>query len=236
MRTEGSRETGEWFTAKQIMARNGYTDEKAPDYDEVQKALLAGLMERDHEKPEMAKLKLKQYYVVREVQETASGSRKEDMLYQASEIEERQAEKLSKAFESKDFKVPARPKAAPAITLEPWKKDALDFQRKVDATTSRASKACQTAQSHILRLCKIFQASHDPLADANRCNLEEKMETLQSALKDFTVLTSGYSNNTQEGAARYFQMVQGDLEGLKTHCSSFEKVLSMSRTYLSTVG
>jgi hypothetical protein len=162
------------------MASNGYHDEKQPGYKEVRDALLAGLMERDHEKPEMAKLKVKQYYVVKEVQETSSGSRKEDSLYQACEVDEKQAQKLTRAFESKDFKVPERPKAAPAISLEPWKKEALDFQRKVDSTTSRASKLIQTAQSHTLRLSKIFQQNHDPLADANRCNLEEKMETKYS--------------------------------------------------------
>ncbi len=233
-RTEGSKETGEWLTAKQIMASNGYTDEKANDYEEVKKAILHGLMERHHEKPEMAALKIKQYFVVREVQETSSGSRKEDSLYQACEIDEKQAEKLSKAFESQDFKVRGNPKAS--ISLEPWKKEALDFQRKVDSTTSRASKAIQTSQSNILKLCKIFQATKDPLADANRCNLEEKVELFQNELKDFTVLSSGYSDGTAEDAGHYKHVVTPALERLKIHCSSFEKVLSMSKTYLTTVG
>jgi hypothetical protein len=61
------------------------------------------------------------------------------------------------------------------------------------------------------------------------------METMQTALKDFTVLASGYSNNTAEQAVRYFRMVAPELETLKKHSTCFDKVLSMSRTYLSTI-
>ena len=66
------------------------------------------------------------------------------------------------------------------------------------------------------------------------CNLEEKVETLQSELKDFTVLSSGYSDRTADEADHYKHMVEPALDKLKMHCSSFEKVLSMSKTYLAT--
>ena len=161
------------MTAKQIMARNGYVDETSLDYKQVEGALLKDLLSRLHEKPEMAALKINQYYVVREVQETSSGSRKEESLYQAAEIDEKSAGKLSKAFENQDFKVNDCPRVQATIKLEPWKKEALDFQRKIDSASSRASRAVQTCQSHILKLSKIFQGNHDPLADATRCNLEE---------------------------------------------------------------
>ena len=66
------------------------------------------------------------------------------------------------------------------------------------------------------------------------CNLEEKVETLQSELKDFTVLSSGYSASTPDEADHMKHMVEPQLEKLKMHCSSFDKVLIMSKTYLST--
>jgi len=119
------------MTAKQIMARNGYVDETSLDYKQVEGALLKDLLSRLHEKPEMAALKINQYYVVREVQETSSGSRKEESLYQAAEID---------------------PEESPDPDPDPEE---------------------SPEESHIMKLSKIFQGNHDPLADATRYNLEE---------------------------------------------------------------
>lgn len=66
------------------------------------------------------------------------------------------------------------------------------------------------------------------------CNLEEKVETLQSELKDFTVLSSGYSASTPDEADHMKHMVGPHLEKHKMHWPIFDKVLSMSKPYLST--
>ena len=232
-RAEESKEIGEWLTAKQIMANNGYHDEKVMDYETVKSALLAGLLERDHDKPDMAKLGIKQYETFRVRGEKSSGSKREDTLQQGGEVDEKLGDKLAKVFHNTDFTVPHAGNVEVAILLEAWKKESMDLEKKIGAMTARSSKAIQTGQSLVLKLIRHVQMHNTNLAGAQKSNLEEKLEVATQALKDFTVSMSAFDSKTETNAKRQATAAEEAVPKLREHLLNFEKVISLSRNYLN---
>ena len=234
-KTDESMDVEEWMTEKQIMAHNGYHDELAPDYESVKAALLAGLKVRDHEKPEMAKLKIKQYNYNRQWTSQSSGSKREDSLMMSGEIDERVAANLARHFDKQDFAVP---EVEPQITLEPWKKEALDLEKKIGAAHARLAKCIQTGQSQNLKLLRVINGSNpnkSGLAQAQQQNLEEKLAIILQCQRDFTVSISEIDSKTEARAKRMQEVAEPAMAVVKEHCTGFEKVLTLTKNYLNMV-
>jgi len=231
-KTEESVEAGEWLTAKQIMVANGYSDEADPVYEQMKTALLAGLEERPHAKPEMAALDIKQYNYLRNQTVRSQGSRKEDSVMESGSIDAKTHAGLANAhFELHSDG--AVPQPAPVIQIEPWKKEALDFERKIAAATARASKVVQTAQSSNLKLVRIIGSREDGLAKANSENLMSRMEVMRKALEDFTVQNSNVNSKDADKAKHMKQVMEPALAALKEHTAHFEKVVNIVKGYLA---
>ncbi len=220
------------MTADHIMVFNGYTDKSAMDYDEVKTALLHGLEERDHEKPEMAALGKKQYHVVRTQTSESSGKVTEDTFTQGTSVDEKVADKLVKTFDADDFTV--KPiKDGPNIQIEAWKKSALDLEKKMSALKSRAGKLLQTATTVSLRLGK---RQDDKMAAVQKENLDEKKEVLEKALATFTTATSDLDSKNEVNAKKEAEMAEPAMATLREHCIQFDKVLRLASGYMNMVG
>ena len=229
-RTEESSDAGEWMTLKQIMSFNGYNDEKEDAYESAKTALLAGLEERAHEKPEMAALGIKQYLYTRHKTVKSSGSKKEDSLMECGEVEAKMAQGLSLAFNNMDCGVP---QAAPTVQPEPWKKEAMEFERKVAATTARAGKAIQTSQSYHLKLRRIFGQTKCALAGANSDNLLSKQGIIVKAQEDFTVLCASVNSKNEVNAKQMKETLEPAVAVMREHAVHLEKVLNIVKSYLN---
>jgi len=232
VRTEQSTDSGEWLTEAQIMSFNGYNNPDADAYAEVKSALLAGLPSRDHEKPEMAALNIKQYHYVRHKTEQSSGSRKDDTLITANEVDEKTAERIAKSFDAGDFAVQDGNAQQPNISIEPWKKEAMDLERKVGSLQTRAGKALQVAKSVALKLARVADAGN-LLADAQRSNLSDKTNVLGKALEDFQFVMAPVDTKTENRASEYAKVALPAMAVLKEHCQNFEKVLRMANNYMN---
>ena len=184
----------------------------------------------------MAKLNLKQYKYNRHQTSESSGSKREDSLVVAGEVDERVAATLAKHFDRQDFAVPKD--AELQVNLEPWKKEALDFEKKIGVANARAAKAIGTGQSLNLKLLRLINGANpnkSALATAQQQNLEEKLAIMSKAQRDFTVTLSDVDSKTEARAARMKEIAEPALAMLKEHCSSFEKVLNLAKNYLNTV-
>ena len=104
-KTDKSLEEGQWLTARQILAENGYFDESSSDYKVAQVALLAGLDERDLEKPETAALGHKQYNYSWSKTVKSAGSTTFDILEMVSEVDDKTALKWNNKLEAGDCEV-----------------------------------------------------------------------------------------------------------------------------------
>jgi hypothetical protein len=107
------------------MAINGFHDEKDESWEAVKSALLTGLEERDHEKPEMAALNFKQYKYQRNQIVKSTGSKRSDSHLQVGELEDKVSDQLAKYFDGKDLGVLPADDPDSRVTVEAWKKDAL---------------------------------------------------------------------------------------------------------------
>lgn len=229
LRTDESTTQGEWWTEKQIMSFNGYPDEKMDGYADVKTALLEGLTERDHEVPAMAKLGIKQYEYFRKKTGQSSGSKTEDTMAQSSEVDEKSAEKMCKLFDSGNFAV-QREDLPPVIQVEPWKRAAMDCEKKVLALQSRVARGLQTSQSLCLKLERLADAGNQ-LAEAHKDNLGSKRGVLAKALEEFQRTLASVDSKTEERSAHMIQVAEPAMATLKEHCSNFEKVLNISKQY-----
>ena len=125
------------------------------------------------------------------------------------------------------------PQPPPVIQIEPWKREALDFEKKLAAATSRASKVIQTAQSFNLKLLRIIGKTDDRLAKANSDNLMARMKVMTDALGDFTVQNSNVNSKDEAKAQHMKQTMEPALLVLKEHTSHFEKVVNIVKGYLA---
>ena len=234
VRTEKAEESGEWFTEKQIMSFNGYHDENDSNYLTVKSALLEGLEEREHERPALALLGFKQYKYMRSKTVNESGKRKEDIHLTTGELNDKQGERLAKAFDGmKNIQPVADGPAMATVSIEPWKKEALDLEKRLSACSAKASKLISTGQSTVLKLYRHCSAVPSDLGQAQRINLEEKVAIITKALQEFTTEISKVDSKTPERAAEQEALAGPAMATLKQHNAMFEKVLNLAKNFLS---
>jgi hypothetical protein len=232
-RTEESIDTGSWLTEKQIMVENGYMDPESTEYQTAKSALLDGLESRPHEKESMAALNIKQYYLVKSRTENSTGSSKQDTFVQAHEVDEKTAARIAKSFDAGELQpqiVGGAPE--PKVTLEPWKKDALELERKSASVQTRAGKAIQTAKSMMLKLGRLSENGNS-LAGAHKDNLGSKVKVLEKALDDFQISLAGVDTKNPQRALDYSNVAVPAMAVLKDHCVNFEKVSRMANGYIN---
>ena len=231
-RTDKSIDAGQWLTEKQIMASNGYTDPEKPEYQTAKSALLLDLAFRDHEKPAMAAMNIKQYFVVSTRTEKSTGSSKTDSLLGGNEVDEKTAARIAKSFDSGGFAVQDGEVPEPKVQLEAWKKDALELERKVSQVQTRAGKALQVAKSMGLKLGRLASTGNS-LAEAQKDNLEQKSKLLEKALSDFQSVLATVDTRTEQKSSQYADVAVPATATLKDHCCNFEKVSRMAGAYIN---
>ena len=114
----------------------------------------------------------------------------------------------------------------------------MDFDKKVGVDNARAAKAIGTGQSLNLKLLRLIngaQPNKTALAVAQQQNLEDKLQIIVRAQRDFTVTLSDIDSKTEAMAAHMRDVAEPALATLKEHCASFEMILNLAKNYLSTV-
>ena len=230
--TEQSRASEMWLTAKQIMANNGFTDDQHPEYQEAKDALLKGLDERDHENADLAALGWKQYRTVQKSEEVLTGKTKSDVLHLEHEITAKDAKAIRDAF---DGNAPEPEPDRGLVTIEPWKKDAMDLEKRLQGLTTKGDKLAREAQKIVNQLTSLVNntRSGNPLARAQADEIESKMEVFHNAGKDFQSMTWRYNSRTAIDAKVQAEMVDEPMKIYKQHIHNFDKLLSLAKTLLS---
>ena len=139
-RTDESQNVGEWLTERQIMAEQGYQDDKHPEYAQVWEAVSKDLVVRDHEKPEMAALGKKQYAWTKKMEVKSFGSKHSDNLVIEGELDQKDAGKMATFFDQGGAAKPDIEAKKVEVQIEPWKKDAMDLEKKLGAMVIRGDK------------------------------------------------------------------------------------------------
>ena len=186
--TEQSKVQEEWLTEKQIMNNNGYTDATSDEYQQVKEALLSGLDEREHEKPEMAKLGIKQYLVIKSSFERLEGTEKMDRLVTDQEISAKDAKMIAASFDAGDaWMLPPHAEDDSKVQLEPWKKEGMDLEKKLKGLTTKGDRIQREAEKIIIRLKGLDESTQGghPLALAQRNMLADKLVVFKQAASDY---------------------------------------------------
>ena len=222
------------MTEKQLMAFHGYHDPVAVDYEPVKAALLLGLQSRVHDKPAMAALNILEYKYNRNITSDEAGKKKEDSLSKASEIDGKIGDRFGKAFDSMNqaLAIAVKPEQA-AITVEPWKQDAWVLEKKLSAASAKVSRFVQTGQSLVLKLYRHTAEVKSTLAEAQRENLETNLGHFTKALNEYTAELSSVDCKTESRAKEQEEVAGTALSTLKIHITAFDKVLNLSKNYLS---
>lgn len=230
--TEQSRDSEKWLTEKQIMTNNGYTDDQALDYQAVKDALLKGLDEREHENAELAALGWKQYRTVFKSNEKLGGKTQTDVLHLEQEITSKDAKAIKDQFDG-GAEAPEPEKVL--VTIEPWKKHAMDLERRLQGLTSRGDKLARDAQKLVNQLIVVVNKTSggNPMASAQSDEIENKMEIFQNAGKKFVEDTWRFHSRTAADALVQAEGVEEPMKVYKQHIVAFEKLLNLAKTLLS---
>ena len=231
--TEQSKEAELWLTEKQIMTNNGFLDDKADDYQVVKDALLKGLEERDHENANLAALGWKQYRTVQKSQELLTGKTKQDVLHLEHEITSKDARLIRDAFDSGSVAAPEPEK--PAVMIEPWKKDAMDLERRLQSLTTKGDKLCRDAQKIMNQLRGLVDSSAagHPLAAAQCDEIDDKKKIFEVAGRDFVDETWKWHSRTKDDARVQAEQTEEPMKIYKQHIANFEKLLNLAKSLLS---
>ena len=231
--TEQSRESEQWLTEKQIMATNGYTDAQSPDYDKVKDALLKGLESRDHENAEMAAMGFKQYRTVTKSNENLQGKTKADILHLEHEITSKDARLIRDQFDSGQA---AAPEPEPGLVMiEPWKKDAMDLEKRLQGLTNKGDKLARDAQGIMLKLKSLHEKTPGghALAQAQSDEIEKRLEVFQKAGMEFFENYQQYNSKNEANAKEQAEKVEEPIKIMKQHISHFEKLLNLAKSLVA---
>lgn len=233
--TEQSRESEQWLTEKQIMANNGYTDARADDYDQVKDALLKGLESRDHENAEMAALGFKQYRTVTKSNENLQGKTKADILHLEHEITSKDARLIRDQFDSGQAAAPAPGTSHGQVMIEPWKKDAMDLEKRLQGLTNKGDKLARDAQGIMLKLKNLHDKTPGghALAQAQSDEIEKKLEVFQKAGMDFFENYQQYNSKNEANAKEQAEKCEEPIKIFKQHITHFEKLLNLAKSLVA---
>lgn len=213
--------------------KNGYFNPEAPGYKDIKEALLEGLQSRPHENKKLADMNIKQYKYYSEKNAEMVGKNKQDTFVEHAEVGEREGLKMARLFDETDWAaIETKPAKAPAVSIEPWKKDAMAFERTIAYQESRCAKLAQSAKTAMLKLNRMSLTVENPLAKAQCENLSTKLALLERAHVDFQKSLSDVDSNTEEKSLKMKEVIEPALKTLKSHNDCFEKVLKLALDYL----
>jgi hypothetical protein len=230
--TDQSRESEKWLTEKQIMANDGYNDDQVLDYQVVKEALLKGLEVRDHENAELAALGWKQRRAAFKSHEIIGGKTKSDVLHLEHEITSKDAKLIRDHFDG-GVEAPEPEKAM--VMIEPWKKDAMDLEKRLQGLTTKGDKLARDAKKIVNQLLEVVNnsiAGH-PLAAAQSDEIEAKLEVFQKAGQQYQEDTWKYNSRTAADAKVQAEMVDEPMKLYKQHIANFDKLLGLARSLLA---
>lgn len=218
-----------WLTDVQIMAENGYTDANMSQYSAIKDALLEGLESRDHENKKLAAMGIKQFLYQSAKTSDITGKQKSEKVVEEGDVDPGVAARLGRVLETCNAGMQMPPPPEPSVSIEPWKKEAMAFEKSLAAVEAKAAKVIQQASASKF---KLEQVKDNKMATAHFEHIDDKLPVFMNAFSAFQREISVLDSRTSAQATHMVQVAEPAMATMKEHIVNFEKVVKMAVDFL----